>query len=164
MRPSGAPTVLSRAFTICHTGCIPRDCGSSGWWPPSKDCSPTSPRSARATFTHENVPAAIPPDLTLCLFRIAQEALQNALKHSQAENVSVHLSGNSHSLTLTVADDGVGFVVDEVWGRGLGLVSMGERVDAFGGTFTVQSSPRGGTRLEANVPLEVTNNTSALVN
>ena len=116
------------------------------------------------SFTHENVPAALPPDLTLCLFRIVQEALQNALKHSQAENVAVHLRGNSHSLTLTVVDDGVGFVVDEVWGYGLGLISMRERVEPIGGRFNVQSSPHGGTRLEANVPLEMTNNTSALVN
>ena len=47
------------------------------------------------TFTHENVPANLPPDLTLCVFRIVQEALQNALKHSQAKTISVHLSGNS---------------------------------------------------------------------
>ena len=116
------------------------------------------------SFTHENVPAALSPDLTLCLFRVVQEALQNALKHSQAENVAVHLRGNSHSLTLTVVDDGAGFLVDEMWSQGLGLISMRERVEAIHGTFNVQSSPLGGTRLEADVPLGVGHNTSALAN
>ena len=67
------------------------------------------------TFTHENVPPTLAPDLTLCLFRIAQEALQNALKHSKAHNVSVDLRGVSDGIALTIVDDGVGFDVD---GRG----------------------------------------------
>jgi len=74
------------------------------------------------------------------------------------------LRGNSHSLTLTVVDDGAGFLVDEMWSQGLGLISMRERVEAIHGTFNVQSSPLGGTRLEADVPLGVGHNTSALAN
>ena len=110
-------------------------------------------RKPRITLTHENVPTTLPPDLTLCLFRIVQEAVQNALKHSHAESMSVHLSARSDALALVVTDDGVGFDVDTVCGQGLGLVSMGERVEAFGGTFKVQSSPQSGTRLEVRVPL-----------
>ena len=121
-----------------------------------------SHRSPSITFTHENVPTTLPPDLTLCLFRIVQEALQNALKHSHAEKVSVHLSGSSDGLTLTVADDGVGFVVDAVWSHGLGLISMVERVEAIDGTINVQSSLRHGTRLEVSVPLAIMNNTGTL--
>jgi signal transduction histidine kinase len=117
--------------------------------------------NASITFAHENVPKTLPPDLTLCVFRIVQEALQNALKHSHAKNVFVHLSGTSHSLDLTVVDDGVGFVVDEVWGQGLGLISMGERVEAIGGTFNVRSSPHRGTRLEVSVPVAIANNPGA---
>ena len=81
------------------------------------------------------------------MFRIVQEALQNALKHSQAKTISVHLSGNSHRLDLTVVDDGVGFVVEGVGHQGLGLISMGERVEAMGGTLQrlVESSPRNQT-------------------
>ena len=112
-----------------------------------------SHRSPRITFTHEKVPTTLAPDLTLCLFRIVQEAIQNALKHSHAENVSVHLSGSSDSLSLTVMDDGIGFDVDAMRGQGLGLISMGERVEAFGGTFNIQSSPRRGTRHEVVVPV-----------
>ena len=112
-----------------------------------------SRRSPRITLTHENVPTTLAPDLTLCVFRIVQEAIQNALKHSRGENVSVHLSGSSDSLSLTVIDDGVGFDVDAMGGKGLGLISMGERVEAFGGTFNIQSSPGRGTRLEVSVPV-----------
>lgn len=112
-----------------------------------------SHRKPRITLTHENVPKTLPPDLTLCLFRIVQEAVQNSLKHSHAENMSVHLSARSDVLALVMIDDGVGFDVHAVCGQGLGLVSMGERVEAFGGTFNVQSSRQTGTRLEVSVPL-----------
>jgi signal transduction histidine kinase len=121
-----------------------------------------SPRGPRITFTHENVQKALPRDLTLCLFRIVQEALQNALKHGHATNLSVHLSGSADSLALTVIDDGVGFDVEAVWGRGLGLVSMWERVEAFGGTLDVRSVPRSGTRVEVRVPVAVANNADAV--
>lgn len=105
------------------------------------------------TFTHENVPAALPPDLTLCLFRIAQEALRNALKYSHARSVSMDVSGAPEGLVLTIADDGVGFDVDAAWGKGLGLISVNERVEAVGGTFEIRSSPGAGTRLAVRVPI-----------
>jgi signal transduction histidine kinase len=105
----------------------------------------------RITFTHDNVPERLPPDLTLCLFRVVQEALQNALKHSHAHNVSVRLIGDTSELRLTVADDGIGFDVDRAWGNGLGLVSIRERIDGVGGTFELHSEPGAGTRLEVHV-------------
>ncbi|HET9363173.1 MAG TPA: ATP-binding protein, partial [Vicinamibacterales bacterium] len=107
------------------------------------------------SFTHDNVPTSLPADLTLCLFRVVQEALQNALKYSGAKRVLVHLRGVPGGLALTVADDGVGFDVGASWGKGLGLVSMGERLEAIGGTFEIHSTPGAGTRLEATVPLGV---------
>ena len=114
------------------------------------------------TFTHEGVPRALPPDLTLCLFRIVQEALQNANKHSGARNVSVDLKGTSDGLALAIADDGVGFDVDAAWRRGLGLISVRERVEAFGGRFGLRSSPGAGTRLDVNVPVPISNDTVAV--
>ena len=105
------------------------------------------------TFTHENVPMPLPLELTLCLFRVVQEALQNAHKYSHARHVSVHLRGESEGLTLTVADDGVGFDVDEAWGKGLGLISMGERLEAVGGMFKISSKPDQGTKVNVFVPL-----------
>ena len=107
------------------------------------------------TFTHENVPASLPPDLTLCLFRVAQEALQNAVKYSHARRVTLRLAGGPDSLVLSAVDDGTGFDVTGAWGRGLGLVSMRERVEAVGGVLQIQSSPGAGTRLEVTVPLGV---------
>ena len=114
------------------------------------------------TFAHENVPPMLVPDLNVCLFRIVQEALQNALKYSKAHNVSVDLRGVSDGIALTIVDDGVGFDVEAVWGRGLGLVSMHERVEALGGTLEIRSSPGAGTRLEVRVPAAVLHDTESV--
>jgi signal transduction histidine kinase len=107
------------------------------------------------TFTHENVPPTLSADVTLCMFRVVQEALQNAIKHSQGKEVSVHLAGSPNRLTLSVVDNGVGFDADVMWAEGLGLVSMKERLEAIGGSLEIRSSPGGGTRVEATVPLDV---------
>jgi signal transduction histidine kinase len=112
-----------------------------------------SQRSLRITFTHEAVPANLPPDLALCVFRIVQEALQNALKHSRANTVTVHLSGAHGCLDVTVTDDGRGFVVDAVRHRGIGLINIGERVEAMGGSLNVRSAPRRGTTLTVAIPV-----------
>jgi len=114
------------------------------------------------TFAHENVPPMLAPDLNLCLFRIVQEALQNALKYSKAHKVSVDLRGTSDAIALTIVDDGVGFDVDAVWGKGLGLISMLERVEAIGGTLEIRSSPGAGTRLEVRVPASTLHDTEAV--
>lgn len=106
------------------------------------------------SFSHEGVPSVIPQEITLCLFRVVQEALQNALKHSGARHVAVHLNGNApHALVLIVVDDGIGFDVDEAWACGLGLVSMSERVESVDGRLGIRSRPGYGTRLEVAVPI-----------
>lgn len=105
------------------------------------------------TLLREQVPPHLPHDFTLCLFRVAQEALQNAVKHSGARSVSMHLKGGPDVLTLTIVDDGVGFDVDAVWGNGLGLVSMSERLESIGGTLVIHSAPNAGTRLEIIAPV-----------
>lgn len=104
-------------------------------------------------FSHHDVPSTLPPDLRLCLFRIVQEAMQNAIKYSKASEVSVCLSGSSDRLTVTIRDNGVGFDVEAAWSRGLGLLSMVERVEALGGSFEIHSSPGAGAQLTASVPL-----------
>lgn len=105
------------------------------------------------SFTHDNVPPALPEDVSLCLFRIVQEALHNAMKHSGAKHLSVDLRAGPGGLTLTVADDGVGFDVDRAWQKGIGLISVNERVEAVGGSLEIHSTPGAGTRLKAVVPL-----------
>jgi signal transduction histidine kinase len=106
------------------------------------------------TFTHDDVPAVFSADLTLCVFRVVQEALQNAIKYSGAGHVRVNLSGGPGCLALTIADDGAGFVVESAWGKGLGLISMRERLEAIGGVFDIVSTPGAGTRIDIVVPLE----------
>jgi signal transduction histidine kinase len=104
------------------------------------------------TFSHDAVPTQIPHDLALCLYRVAQEALQNAIKYSGAREVAVELRGVPGGIELTVTDQGVGFDVQAVADRGLGLISMGERLEQFGGTLKIHSAPRAGTRLNATIP------------
>jgi len=108
--------------------------------------------SLTITFTHQDVPALLPRELTVCLFRVAQEGLRNAIKYSQARTVSVDLRVVDGTLALTIADDGLGFDVDANWGKGLGLISMRERVEAAGGTVNFESHPGAGTMLVATIP------------
>jgi signal transduction histidine kinase len=104
------------------------------------------------TVSSENVPAILPDDIALCLFRIAQEAMQNAIKHSGARHVRVHLKGENEAIALKIIDDGAGFDVDAAAGKGLGLISMHERAESVGGTLKVVSRKGAGTRLQVTVP------------
>jgi signal transduction histidine kinase len=106
-------------------------------------------------FIHDDIPGPLSPELTLCLFRVVQEALQNAVKYSGARELSVDLQHDRGELMLTIVDDGVGFDVERAWGKGLGLISIKERVEASGGRLTIQSSPGAGTRLQVKVPLTI---------
>jgi signal transduction histidine kinase len=99
-------------------------------------------------FTHDNVPPSLAHDLTLALYRVVQEALRNAIAHSEAQEVRVHLEARGGSLFLTIADDGVGFDADSAIGEGLGLISMRERLDPVGGALTIRTAPGAGTRIE----------------
>jgi signal transduction histidine kinase len=115
-------------------------------------CKELLPSGLAVTFEHENVPPKLPPDLTLCLFRVVQETLQNALKHSCTCEASVSLKCQGGDLVLTIADEGVGFDVAAAWGAGLGLISVRERVAAIDGVLDVQSAPAAGTRYTIVVP------------
>jgi len=117
-------------------------------------CAELSRAGVTIEFSHDEVPSKLPPDAMLCVFRVVQEALQNALKHSSATTMAVHLSGASGGVTVTIADNGVGFDVDTAWRKGIGLSSISERVDEIGGALEIQSRPGAGTRLTATVPLK----------
>jgi len=105
------------------------------------------------TFTHDGGLSNLSPDVTLCLFRVAQEALQNAVKHSGAHNVAMHVGATRTHVSLSIADDGAGFDVGARSRHGLGLLSMEERVEAVGGHFEVSSSDEAGTRVSAVLPI-----------
>ena len=112
-------------------------------------------------FRDSDVPKDLPKDISLCLFRIAQEALHNAVKYSEINQFSVALFAAGEEIQLVVRDAGAGFDVEETKkSRGLGLVSMQERVNLVHGRFSVESKPGQGTRVFAAVPFVAENETS----
>jgi len=103
----------------------------------------------------EQLPKPIPSETTLCLFRILQEALRNAMKHSRASRVEVKLKRDGEATSLTVSDNGVGFEPSQNYAsHGIGIHSMRERARMLGGTFEVRSQPRRGTQIAVTVPLK----------
>ena len=102
-------------------------------------------------LSHENAPASLSEEVTVCLYRIAQEALNNAIKHGGADKISVCLRGTEGSVHLSINDNGVGFD-PQTASAGLGLISMTERVEHVGGSLQVRSQPGGGTTVEVTVP------------
>jgi PAS domain S-box-containing protein len=111
-------------------------------------------RNVRIEFKHSDIPAAIPKEISLCLFRVLQEALQNAVKHSAAQNFTVELHGTKEGISLTVSDSGIGFDWQDAMNRrGLGLISMRERLRLVNGELSIQSVPGRGTIVLARVPL-----------
>ena len=96
----------------------------------------------------------VPEDVGLCIFRVSQECLHNIAKHADAENVSVVLERTQRELRLKVADTGRGFVPSKnTTKRGLGLVSMKERVLCVKGQLKIQSTPGRGTEICVTIPL-----------
>ena len=94
--------------------------------------------------------------ISLCLFRILQEALHNSAKHSGVERVEVELAGNSGQIDLIVSDSGKGFDIEAArQGQGLGLTSMQERVRLVGGTIVIDSKPLAGTTIHVSVPFKI---------
>jgi signal transduction histidine kinase len=109
-------------------------------------------------FIDSNVPQHLPRDVSLCLFRVAQEALQNAVKYSGTGQFTVELSATGSEARLLVKDKGTGFDVEEARrNRGLGLVSMQERVHLVHGRLSIESKHGAGTTILAVVPLAAKN-------
>ena len=105
-------------------------------------------------FTSQDLPSPLAADISLCLFRVLQEALCNAVKHSRTRHVEVGLRGTSDEIHLGITDAGVGFDMNQAKAsRGLGLVSMQERLKLLGGTLSIESQRNRGTTIEARVPL-----------
>jgi signal transduction histidine kinase len=111
-------------------------------------------RKVEIDFTHADIPPTVPEEISLCLFRVMQEALHNAVKHSGVRHFEVELRGAQDGLHIAVRDGGLGFdprgMSNE---RGLGIVSMHERVNLVKGTFSIDSQHGRGTTINAWVPL-----------
>jgi len=106
-------------------------------------------------FKSQDVPRSLPPETSLCLFRVLQEALNNVVKHSAARHVDVQLCGDSSEIHLIITDSGKGFDTEAVvHGLGLGLTSMRERVRLVNGTIAIESKPMSGTTIHVRVPIE----------
>lgn len=105
-------------------------------------------------FKSSGLPNSLPSEISLCLFRVMQEALHNAAKHSGVKRVDVQLREESCEIHLIVSDLGKGFdVASAMQDRGLGVTSMQERVRLVGGTIVIDSKPLGGTTIHVRVPL-----------
>jgi signal transduction histidine kinase/ABC-type uncharacterized transport system substrate-binding protein len=95
----------------------------------------------------------VPADVALCVYRVTQEALKNASMHAKARNAWVSLTREGTDLVLTIRDDGSGFDLDEARGRGLGLISLEERVRHVGGRLSIDTEPEHGTKIRVVVAL-----------
>lgn len=108
----------------------------------------------RVHFHQSQVPADLSKDVTLCLFRIAQETLRNCVKHSGAEFVQVVLTKTDHGVRLSISDNGCGFDTrSELMDKGLGFISMHERLRLVDGDIKIASQPQRGTRIDVLIPL-----------
>jgi signal transduction histidine kinase len=110
-------------------------------------------QNVEVVFAHDEIPGTLPQEISLCLYRVLQEALQNAVKHSGVRHFEAELRYASDEIHLTVRDSGSGFESKAAKeSRGLGLTSMEERLKLLNGTFSIESRPERGTTIHACVP------------
>ena len=110
-------------------------------------------------FTHHEFPINLGKDVELCLFRVAQEALGNVVKHSQARSAQVELGATAKVVSLRISDTGKGFEPDvKSAGAGIGLIGMRERLRLVGGKLSIRSELMRGTEILAEVPLSTSAN------
>ncbi len=107
----------------------------------------TTGRTRLPVTVHVTGAACLPPDVRVVLYRIAQEALHNVVKHAQANRVAITLTQETTSATLHIADDGCGFDAEGVPGGHFGLRIMGERAAGVGAVLRVASQPGQGTAI-----------------
>jgi signal transduction histidine kinase len=117
----------------------------------------TRQRNFRVRFTDENFPAELSPEISLCLFRVLQECLNNISKHSHGSLAQVTLAGTSEGIHMETRDNGIGFDPDDQRNRcGLGLLSISERLCLVGGSLEIHSTPSRGTTVNVWIPAQAT--------
>src|ERR1700687_2468503 len=99
----------------------------------------------------ESVTEDLADELKLCVYRVVQEAVNNAQRHAHAKNVVVELAQAAGAIRVKIVDDGSGF--DAKRTRGMGLLGMEERVKRLGGTISIDSRPGAGTTITVELPL-----------
>jgi PAS domain S-box-containing protein len=121
--------------------------GISNW------CKTFSERQKLEIVFNSHAVPELPQEISLCMFRVLQEAIHNAARHSGVKRIDVQLAEKSGEIHLIVSDSGKGFDVDAArQNRGLGLTSMRERVRLIGGTIVIESKPLAGTVVHVCVP------------
>jgi signal transduction histidine kinase len=110
-------------------------------------------KKVQIDFRSDGLPGFIAPDTALCMFRVLQESLHNAVQHSGVRQFGVQLWATSDEIHLTVTDAGVGFNLETANGGGLGLNRMQERLKLLRGKLSCDSQPQRGTTIHARVPL-----------
>lgn len=126
-----------------------------------EECARISEKSTmKVTFKCDELPTGLSKGVSTCVYRITQEALRNALVHGKAQKAQVTLSVLGDSLNWSVRDFGKGFDIDDPKRKGLGLLSMRERVDLLGGTFYLTSMRGTGTVVCVTVPISETGTSS----
>ncbi len=128
------------------------------------ECERFSHCPVRLEANVRDIPDALPQDVALCLFRIAQEGLRNIGRHAGARQAAVSLRRLDGGLELTVKDDGAGFDLGERRaGMSLGLAGMRQRVALLGGRIDIESSSGHGTTILTWVPLRKSDDVSVRV-
>lgn len=110
-------------------------------------------RKAEVDFRSHDLPSHLPLNVSIALFRVLQEALENSAKHSSVRRYEVELFGESKTIHLNVRDAGIGFNPKDTK-DGLGLTSVQERLKMVKGTMSIDSQPKMGTTIHACVPLQ----------
>ena len=127
-------------------------------------CREFSERERMEVDFRGNVSSVLPPEAGVCLFRVLQEALHNAAKHSGVKRTEVQLLEDSSEIHLIVRDFGRGFEIDTAMqGSGLGLTSMRERLRLVNGTIAIESKPMGGTTVHARVPFKASTSSARAI-
>ncbi|WP_395743710.1 PAS domain S-box protein [Prosthecobacter sp.] len=108
-------------------------------------------------FRYDNPVQVSDNKLSVQLFRIAQEALSNAVKHGQARRVDIHLSRQKGHIVLTIRDNGIGIPDSPAKGTGMGLLTMSHRAQMMGGTLKIEPRQGGGTQVTCSVPAPAKN-------
>jgi len=107
----------------------------------------------QVTIHHNNHSLPLQTDEQIILFRIVQEALQNAIKHAEAKHITISFMVDVHSLNILIEDDGNGFDVSQT-PSGVGFINMNHRTQLLGGTIRWEASPQAGTRVSIHLPVK----------
>ena len=109
----------------------------------------------QSTYVHNDPVAALPDEVTICIYRVVQESLSNVARHAQGSQVEVEVMCDEEMIDLSIRDNGVGFDLEQSSKPGghLGLLSMKERVRLAQGTLEVESTPGQGTHIRVHIPL-----------